>query len=86
MSVWRQTGEEPEALRDAVQLPELTTYLWNWFCEMHLQRESGGMGPGRITSQTMIDWSWETGNTLDLWERKAIRAIDNVWFKTRPKK
>jgi len=38
------------------------------------------MGPARITSRDMIDWCESTGNTLDLWERAAIRAIDNVWL------
>lgn len=70
-------------LLDAPERPDLTGYLWDWFCEMNLDRDAGGMAPGRITSRIMIDWCWATGNELELWERKVIRSIDNAWFASR---
>lgn len=43
------------------------------------------MEVGRITSALMKDWCWASGNTLDLWERKAIRAIDSALFRSMVK-
>lgn len=40
------------------------------------------MGVGRITSTMMKDWCWASGNTLELWERKAIRALDTAFFRS----
>lgn len=43
------------------------------------------MEAGRITSTAMKDWQWASGNVLELWERKAIRAIDAVWMEAQRK-
>jgi hypothetical protein len=40
----------------------------------------------RISSSQMKDWCWASGNTLELWERKAIRKIDSVWMEQQGKK
>ena len=79
-SLWRQSGIQPQALKDAPDLPEHGAHVWAYFCQLNLERGSTGMGPARITSQNMKDWCWATGLTLDLWERAAIRAIDSVWM------
>lgn len=41
------------------------------------------MSVSRITSQNMRDWCWSSGNTLELWERKAIRRIDALWVESQ---
>ena len=79
-SLWRQSGIEPEQLRNAPQLPALGAHVWAYFCQLNLERGMHAMGPARITSRDMVDWCESTGTTLDLWERAAIRAIDNVWM------
>lgn len=61
----------------------MAAHIWGWFCELHQERGSNGMEAGRITSTMMKDWCWASGNTLDLWERKAIRAVDIVWFASQ---
>lgn len=81
MSLWRQTREQPELLAEAPELPPLAAHVWMWFCELANERENNGMGVSRITSRNMLDWCWASGNTLELWERRAIRAIDNAFMK-----
>ncbi len=71
---------QPERLANAPPLPEDGAHVWGWFNEMNNERGSDGMNIGRITARTMQDWCWATGNVLDLWERRAIRAIDIVWI------
>ena len=44
-----------------------------------------GMSVSRITATSMIAWQWATGNTLELWERKALRAVDAVWVDAQRK-
>lgn len=38
------------------------------------------MGANKITSNDLIAWCWNTGNTLLLWERRAIAAIDSAYI------
>lgn len=81
MSLWRQTKEQPEQLANAPTLPELAEHVWGWFLELRNEQGSNGMAPSRIGSQAMRDWCWATGNTLALWERRAIRAVDAAWIE-----
>ena len=41
------------------------------------------MGASRITSQNMRDWCWATGNSLELWERAALRRMDQAWMESQ---
>lgn len=63
----------------------LAGHVWGWFLELHQERGSNGMEANRITSTAMKDWQWASGNMLELWERKAIKAIDNAWFFAQKK-
>ena len=63
----------------------LAAHLWFWFIDMNNSEREVGMGISRIAASSMIAWQWATGNTLELWERKAIRAIDAAWVDVQGK-
>jgi hypothetical protein len=83
-SVWRQTGKQPAALASAPELPVDGVHVWDLFLRLHNERGSNGMEANRITAKDVIDWCWFNGvESIDLWERKAIRALDMTYFRTR---
>jgi len=84
-SVWRQTGKQPRQLAELPELPPLAKHLWVWFVDMNNSEREVGMDVSRITASSMIAWQWATGNTLELWERKALRAIDAAWIAMQRK-
>ena len=55
-----------DLLAEEKPLPEHTAYIWDYFCELHHERATGGMGPGRITATTIKDWCYITRTQLDL--------------------
>jgi len=63
----------------------LAGHLWIWFVDMNNAEREGGMSVSRITATSMIAWQWATGNTLELWERKALRAVDAAWVDAQRK-
>lgn len=82
MSLWKQTGEQPQLLAEAPELPVLAAHLWRWFLDLNsTERMDGGMSPGRITSGILRDWCWATGNNPALWERLALRRLDSLWIR-----
>ena len=83
MSLWRQTGEQPEQLANAPALPALAAHVWEYFVQLHNERSAGLMGTAKITARDMRDWCWATGNLLALWERRAIQAVDAAWGRSQ---
>jgi len=81
MSLWRQTGNQPEALKRAPKLSPLVSHLWAWFVDLNSERGNNGMQAMRITSGMMKDWCWATGNNPALWERTALRRLDALWMR-----
>lgn len=44
------------------------------------------MEAARITPDQVKGWMWFNGiATLELWEKRAIAALDNVWFAAQRK-
>ena len=41
------------------------------------------MSDSRITARDVQSWSWFTGITPELWERRALRALDNAWMRAK---
>ena len=82
-NLFRQKGVMPKLLEEAPDCPEMGEYLWDWFIEMHADRRSGVNGAERFSAADMLDWCWASGNTLELWERKALRLIDSAWIKAQ---
>lgn len=79
--VWNQTGKKPKQLEDALEAPPLAAHIWQWFISLNNGRGSNGMESARITPDQVKGWMWFNGiPSLELWERKAIAALDNVWF------
>lgn len=83
IAVEKQTGITPKQLKDAVDLPLDSAYLWWYFVELHRYRDNNGMSLCRITPRNIKDWCWLTGNELDLWEKRAIMMIDNVFLNSK---
>lgn len=74
---------EPEAIMELAaipSLPALGAYIWTWFAEISANRASGGMGPSRLTRAEVHAWEQDEGHRLELWERRAILAIDAAWL------
>ena len=85
-SLWRNSGEQPKQLAEAPALPALAAHVWGWFIELDKGRGNNGMEAARITPDQVTGWMWFNGVlSLELWERKAIAALDNVWFAAQRK-
>jgi hypothetical protein len=83
--VWRQTGKKPQQL-GAVDLQDAVAHVWRMFCGVHPMRDNNGMEVSRITAQDVKDWCWFNGVEFpDVWERKALLAIDNAWMEANRK-
>jgi len=80
MNLWRQSGEKPELLQQAVPIPTTGADVWGHFCQLSSERSEG-----RITSGMMRDYEWSEGITLELWQRKAIKRLDTVLMKSKDK-
>lgn len=81
-SAWRQSGRKPQQLEDCPELPPLAAHLWGYFVGLCGERGNNGMAESRITAQNVKDWMWFNGvKHLELWEKKALRAADNVWMQ-----
>ena len=80
-SLWRQSGVKPPEL-EAPPLPPLAAHIWAWFCDLSGERGNNGMGPSRLTARNIMDWCEFTATTLALWERRALRALDDAWIKS----
>lgn len=77
----------PEELQDAPPLPYLTAHIWGWFCELHGSRNYDMNGnPSRITASEMRDLRWANGIEIEIWERRALRNLDTVYFNSRAEK
>ena len=80
-TIARQTKVVPEELADAPELPSIVEHVWQWFCELHAERLHPGQHPQRITAQSIKSLEWLYGIRLALWEKKAIKKLDNIFFK-----
>lgn len=40
------------------------------------------MGPSRLTRLEIRAWEEDEGQALELWERRAIMAIDAAWVRS----
>lgn len=79
---YKATGIRHKYLKDEKPLPWATAHIWQYFLELHAERPSNGMTPGRITSTAIKDWRELTATRLDLWEIRAIRILDNLWIES----
>lgn len=78
---YQATGIMPEDL-EAKEMPSLGLHVWKYFLELHNERSSNGMGPNKINSTQIKDWCFISSVTLEPWEVRAIRALDNAWMES----
>lgn len=81
--VWEKTGKQPQQLIDAKPLPQAGAHLWRWFMDMNAMRNNNGVTESLLSARDLIDWCWFSGQSLELWERRAIRAMDIAWVRGR---
>ncbi len=67
-------------LEEAAELPEMLSYLWQYFLDLHAERPNNGFSPGRLTATIIKDWCEVFMIHLEYWEIKAIREIDAIWI------
>ena len=79
---YQASGIMPEQLQQEKTLPYLTTHVWKYFVELHGERANNGMSPNRITSTQIKDWCLVMRTSLELWEVRAIRMLDNAWMES----
>jgi hypothetical protein len=83
MVLWKRTGVQPELLANQPPLPPAVSHVWYWFCEAHRDRLAVGQQLGRITGAIMQSTEWTLGVHMELWEKKAIRLLDDLYCKVR---
>lgn len=86
MSQAEQGDPEAQAYLAALpKLPRTTAHLWEWFVDpvtgLHHTRQSNGMGPSRLTRAEIRQWQRDERIPLEMWERRALLAIDAAWAK-----
>lgn len=79
---YQASGIMPEQLANEIDLPEMTEHVWGYFLDLHSERTSNGMGPNKITSSQIKDWSDLNRIRLDPWEVRAIKVLDNNWMNS----
>lgn len=77
-ALWRQTGVQPQLLKEAPQLPENGAHIWFWYCELNKERTFGMDGPSKISHRDITEWANAYGITIHPWERRAIKKMDAV--------
>ena len=82
-AIWKRSGTKPDELKN--ELPDWLGYLWQWFLELHQTRGSGMEGMQRITYAEIDAWIRLTGNVVDWWDVRAIKAVDSVACKPKEK-
>ena len=80
MKHWKLSGVKPKELADAPEFPVCGMQVWTYFVDLCRERVDA---KSRITASAVRDWCWVTGIELELWERKAIRALDITWVNAR---
>jgi hypothetical protein len=68
-----ETAEAPDE-------PELLSYLWAWFLDLHAARPAGGMGPGAITYEAIVAYQQAMHRHILPWEVRVIKAIDSEFL------
>lgn len=77
-SLQRQTGQVPDLLAEAVPEPELSAYLWAYYCNIRSGIKTETKQP--ITANNVQDFCWFYGVKLLWWERMALKQIDAVFM------
>lgn len=73
---------DPEAkaeLAAAQDCPRQALHVWRYFLELSRTRQTGAMGPSRLSRFEIRLWEADECRRLELWERRAIIDIDNLW-------
>ncbi len=85
MSIWRQTGSQPQTLADAPALPDGCAMLWQDFIELRSMARGDGMGPARISTHDIDAYQRVHSVRFAPWEMKAIRQADAAYLASQSK-
>lgn len=82
IEIRQQTGIVAPELRDVLELPAETAYLWGWFLDLSRARGAGM----QLESISWADMdAYLTRMKLDpqRWEIHAVRGLDEAFLKSR---
>jgi hypothetical protein len=63
--------------------PEQVLYVWRWYQELALRRQSNGFGPLPITHSEIEAWAKRRGIALSAWEQDALDALEEVFLRVQ---
>jgi hypothetical protein len=58
----------------------MAAHLWGYFVDLSQTRQSGGMGPSRLTRLEIHAWEADECIQLERWERRAILMVDTAYL------
>lgn len=79
-------GANVAELKDAPELPEGVSYIWQWFHAIARRRTSSGFGPNPITHQDIVAYAQLYRVDIDPWEAELICSIDDLFLASLQKK
>ncbi len=69
------TDIEPEP-----DFPVIASHIWGWFLDLNPARQTGAMGPGAITYESIEVYSRMHRLWMRPWEVSALRAVDDCFL------
>ena len=84
----KQTGEAPQELTDllSVKCPELMAHVWLWFLELNSTRTNNGFSQNSVSFAEIECWARLNEITLNSFEVKAIRSVDDCYLSKMNKR
>lgn len=74
------------AVTDAPDIPSEMVYLWEHYRNLSRSRGGNGFGPNPIGWPDIEAYDRLTRSYLEVWEVKAIRAMDDLFLATMAEK
>ena len=68
--------EASHRLANPPPLHPLVAHIWTYYADLSQTRQTGGMGPSRLSRLEIQAWERDEGVRLERWERRAVMAID----------
>jgi hypothetical protein len=83
----RQAAKRSKKLKQEIAAPSenpcppALQYLWEFFLELNSSRASTGFSALPLTYQEIEAWGRLTSISLNLYEVKVLRRLDQTWFE-----
>jgi hypothetical protein len=84
LSVFDQTGKKPRQL-EAYPAPLALIYVWEWFVELSLGRQSSGFGAMPFSWSDIQAWKSLCGYNISSQDIRLLKRLDSIAVKDRTK-